>query len=135
MWQDVVVGKLGCHSGAPRFRSPSRPGCTSCLLSFYSCLQLIILAPYLQTHNCCNIITKTSNDIIAGDVRWKFILNKQLCCFIFSDPLWLPLLDIGDGHLLCILTSFWVLRAPESRSKYFFHPFSTFFVNFESFSV
>ena len=29
-------------------------------------------------------------------------------------------------QVLCILTSFWVLRAPKSWSKHFFQPFSTF---------
>ena len=33
------------------------------------------------------------------------------------------------SELLCILTSFWVLRAPESGSKTFFQPFPTFSVN------
>ena len=36
---------------------------------------------------------------------------------------------------LCILTSFWVLHAPESWSKHFFQPFSTFFLLFKPFSV
>ena len=39
------------------------------------------------------------------------------------------------GQVLCILTSFPVLCAPESWSNYFFQPFSTFFVNFKTFSV
>ena len=34
---------------------------------------------------------------------------------------------------MCILTSFWVLRALESWLKYFFEPFSTFFLNFKHF--
>ena len=42
-------------------------------------------------------------------------------------------------HLLCISTSFWLLRAPKSWLKHFFQPFfsrfSTFFVNFKAFSV
>ena len=32
-------------------------------------------------------------------------------------------------QMLCILTSFRVLRAPESWLKHFFQPFSTFFVH------
>ena len=36
---------------------------------------------------------------------------------------------------MCILTCFWVLRAPKSWSNYFFQPFSTFFVHFNPFSV
>ena len=31
-------------------------------------------------------------------------------------------------HVLCILTSFWVLRASKSWWNYFFQPFLTFFV-------
>ena len=38
-------------------------------------------------------------------------------------------------YLLCISTSFWVLRPPESWSKYFFQLFSTFFVHLKLFSV
>ena len=34
------------------------------------------------------------------------------------------------GRLLCILTSFVVLRAPKSWSNYFFQPFSNFFYTF-----
>ena len=37
--------------------------------------------------------------------------------------------------MLCISTSFQVLRAPESWSKPFFQPFSSFFVQFLPFSV
>ena len=37
--------------------------------------------------------------------------------------------------MLCILTSFRVLRAPKSWLKHFFQPFSTFFVHFKLFSV
>ena len=36
-------------------------------------------------------------------------------------------------YLLCILTSFWVMRPTERRSKYFFGLFSTFFVDFTLF--
>ena len=43
--------------------------------------------------------------------------------------------DARKARLLCILTSFWVLRSPESWSKYFFQPFSSFFVHFKHFSV
>ena len=42
---------------------------------------------------------------------------------------------LADWQLLCILTSFWVLRAPKSWSNYFFQLFSTFFVHFKPFSV
>ena len=37
--------------------------------------------------------------------------------------------------MLCISTSFWVLRALKSWSNYFFQPFSTFFVHFKPLSV
>ena len=37
--------------------------------------------------------------------------------------------------LYVILTSFWVLRLLKSWSKYFFGPFSAFFVHFQPFSV
>ena len=40
-----------------------------------------------------------------------------------------------SSRVLCISTSFQVLAAPESWSKYFFQPFSTFFVYFKPFSV
>ena len=39
------------------------------------------------------------------------------------------------SRVLCILTRFQVLAAPESWSNYFFQPFSTFFVDFKPFSV
>ena len=39
-----------------------------------------------------------------------------------------------DG-LLCISTSFWVLRAPKSWSKHFCQPFSNFVVHFKAFTV
>ena len=35
--------------------------------------------------------------------------------------------------MLCILTSFWVLRAPKNRSKHFFQPFFNLFCLFPSF--
>ena len=34
----------------------------------------------------------------------------------------------NNTHLLCLSTSLWVLRVPESWSKYFFQPFSAFFL-------
>ena len=37
--------------------------------------------------------------------------------------------------VLCISTSFWVLRAPKSWSNYFFQLFSTFFVHFRKSSL
>ena len=37
--------------------------------------------------------------------------------------------------VMCILTSFWVLRAPECWLNYFFQLLSTFFVPFKPFSV
>ena len=40
-----------------------------------------------------------------------------------------------ENKLLCILTSFRVLRTPESWSNYFFQPFVPFFVHFKPFSV
>ena len=40
-----------------------------------------------------------------------------------------------DIWVLCILTSFQVLRAPESWLKFFFQPFSTFFLNFKCFLI
>ena len=43
--------------------------------------------------------------------------------------------DSYDLHLLCILTSFWVLCAPKSWSKHFWGQFSTIFDNFKHFSV
>ena len=41
----------------------------------------------------------------------------------------------GHLKLLCISTSFQVLRAPESWLKHFFQLFTTFFVHFKPFSV
>ena len=45
---------------------------------------------------------------------------------------WLVIFQV---RLLCISTSFWVLRAPKSWLKHFFQPFSTFFLHFKLFSV
>ena len=39
------------------------------------------------------------------------------------------------AFMLCILTSFWVLRTPKSRLNYFFSVVLTFFVHFKTFSV
>ena len=46
-----------------------------------------------------------------------------------------PNLNFSISRLLCILTSFWVLGAPESWSNYFFLPFSTFFADFKPLSL
>ena len=40
----------------------------------------------------------------------------------------------GNSKKNCILTRFWMLRAPESWSKYFFGHFQTFFLLFFRFS-
>ena len=60
----------------------------------------------------------------VNDVFQSKCVKKLLCCC------WKSVMTKNGLCLLCILTSFWVLRAPESWSNFFSVQFQTFFVDF-----
>ena len=56
--------------------------------------------------------------------------------YLAPEPFWARAaaeLVTGHVHLLYILTSFWVLRAPKSWSKHFLQPFFNLFCSFYGF--
>ena len=69
------------------------------------------------------IISKTKNYYIAGDGRWKFILNKQSYCYIFSDPSWLSPI-IVSSH--CNMKE-WYKGSVSLRYSYLNHSQCIFF--------
>ena len=57
---------------------------------------------------------------------------KQAYVVYFNKQLFAGQNDLFHNfHMLCISSSFWVLRAPKSWSNYFFQPFSSFLVHFK----
>ena len=62
-----------------------------------------------------------------------FLRSKNCQVFRKPCPMFACYIKICPSYLLCILPSFWVLRAPESWSKYFFWAAFNLFCSFQTF--